>query len=142
MVEQWTVNPCVPGSSPGGGAIKSLAKPIVLQGFLHFCTTGEFPPKTPFGTKSTRFCTILYPVLYHRRGGHLRRHTSNQIVSTAFWNRLPSQDQVLADIRIDPSNIKSFNSTGGFGTKKKTLGSKFRRTQLPQLFSLTMRLSK
>ncbi len=22
LVEQWTVNPCVPGSSPGGGALK------------------------------------------------------------------------------------------------------------------------
>ena len=33
MVEQWTENPCVPGSIPGG-TTKTLDNPLIFKGFL------------------------------------------------------------------------------------------------------------
>ena len=33
MVEQWTENPCVPGSIPGG-TTKTLDNPMIFMGFL------------------------------------------------------------------------------------------------------------
>lgn len=41
LVERWTVNPCVPGSSPGGGAnligiLHKILFYIINQSFEHF----------------------------------------------------------------------------------------------------------
>ena len=32
LVEQWTENPCVPGSIPGG-TTKTLVNPLIFKGF-------------------------------------------------------------------------------------------------------------
>lgn len=34
-VEQWTVNPCVPGSSPGWRANQDKHTPILMNGFFY-----------------------------------------------------------------------------------------------------------
>lgn len=34
MVEQWTENPCVPGSIPGG-TTQTLDNPLIFKGFLY-----------------------------------------------------------------------------------------------------------
>ena len=38
MVEQWTENPCVPGSIPGG-TTKTPYNPLIIRGLLFFVKT-------------------------------------------------------------------------------------------------------
>ena len=41
LVEQWTENPCVPGSIPGG-TTKTLDNQFDFQGFFIFCVENHF----------------------------------------------------------------------------------------------------